>query len=121
MRARASDRATLSQQPVDAARPRRSIDAHSPSSSLPPYHSPVIMSSKLLRTAGSVGAQPTETESTVINALVELENAVNELKTELRTLHISAAKEVDVKGGKKAIVVFVPMPELSAWRRIQGR
>lgn len=79
------------------------------------------MSSKLLRTAGSVGAQPTETESTVINALVELENAVNELKTELRTLHISAAKEVDVKGGKKAIVVFVPMPELSAWRRIQGR
>lgn len=79
------------------------------------------MSSKLLRTAGAVGIQPSETETTIINALSELENNVAELKSELRTLHISAAKEVEVKGGKKAIVIFVPIPELSAWRKLLGR
>jgi len=38
-----------------------------------------------------------------------------------RPLQISAAKEVDVKGGKKAIVIFVPVPQLKAFHKIQGR
>ena len=54
-------------------------------------------------------------------ALLDLENNVNDLKAELRPLQISAAKEVDVKGGKKAIVIFVPVPQLKAFHKIQGR
>merc|ERR1712225_36721 len=38
-----------------------------------------------------------------------------------RALQISAAREVDVKGGKKAIVVFVPVPQVKAFHKIQGR
>jgi len=47
--------------------------------------------------------------------------SVGDLRAELRPLQISAAKEVDVKGGKKAIVVFVPVPQLKQFRRVQAR
>ena len=40
---------------------------------------------------------------------------------ELRPLQVSAVKEVDVKGGKKAYVIFVPMPQLKAFHKIQLR
>ena len=60
-------------------------------------------------------------ESTIAQALIDLESHVPELKSELRPLQISAAKEVDVKGGKKAYVVFVPMPQLKAYHKIQQR
>jgi hypothetical protein len=57
----------------------------------------------------------------VAQALLDLENNVPDLKAELRPLQISAAREVDVKGGKKAIVVFVPVPQVKAFHKIQGR
>merc|ERR1712108_46525 len=46
---------------------------------------------------------------------------------QLRELHITAAKEVDVGSGqgggsgKKAIVIFVPVPQLKAFQKIQTR
>lgn len=43
------------------------------------------------------------------------------MKADIRPLQISAAREVDVKGGKKAIVIFVPVPQLKAFHKIQGR
>ncbi|TCD64335.1 40S ribosomal protein [Steccherinum ochraceum] len=54
-------------------------------------------------------------------ALIDLENGVPELKAELRPLQISAAREVDVRGGKKAIVIFVPVPQLKAFHKVQQR
>jgi len=54
-------------------------------------------------------------------ALVDLQDNVNDLKSELRPLQISAAREVEVKGGKKAIVIFVPVPQLKAFHKIQVR
>lgn len=54
-------------------------------------------------------------------AILDLETSVAELKAELRPLQFSAAKEIDVKGGKKAIVIFVPVPQLKAWHKIQQR
>ncbi|PWN53351.1 putative 40S ribosomal protein S7 [Violaceomyces palustris] len=76
---------------------------------------------KILRTANAPAGAPTETETVVAQALLDLEANVPELKAELRPLQISAAKEIDVKGGKKAIVVFVPMPQLKAFHKIQQR
>jgi small subunit ribosomal protein S7e len=76
---------------------------------------------KILRTANAPNTPPDETETNVAQALIDLENNVPELKTELRVLQISAAREVDVRGGKKAIVVFVPVPQLKAFRKVQQR
>ncbi|KAG1773889.1 40S ribosomal protein S7 [Suillus occidentalis] len=76
---------------------------------------------KILRTANAPTNSPDETEVSVAQALIDLENNVPELKTELRALQISAAREVDVRGGKKAIVVFVPIPQLKAFHKVQQR
>ncbi|KAF7313558.1 40S ribosomal protein [Mycena chlorophos] len=78
-------------------------------------------SSKILRTANAPTTAPDETEVSVAQALIDLENNVPELKAELRPLQISAAREVDVRGGKKAIVIFVPVPQLKAFRKVQQR
>ena len=79
------------------------------------------MSHKILRTANAPTTPPDEIETSVAQALVDLENNVPDLKAELRPLQISAAREVDVRGGKKAIVVFVPVPQLKAFRKVQQR
>lgn len=84
-------------------------------------HSMSTAASKILRTANAPTTAPDEIELTVAQALLDLENNVADLKAELRPLQISAAREVDVKGGKKAIVVFVPVPQLKAFHKIQGR
>ncbi|KAF7353077.1 40S ribosomal protein S7 [Mycena venus] len=76
---------------------------------------------KILRTANAPTTSPDETELSVAQALIDLENNVPELKSELRPLQISAAREVDVRGGKKAIVIFVPVPQLKAFRKVQQR
>jgi len=76
---------------------------------------------KIHRTANAPAGPPDEIETAVAQALVDLENNVPELKSELRPLQISAAREVDVKGGKKAIVIFVPVPQQKAFRKVQAR
>ena len=79
------------------------------------------VNNKILRTANAPNNPPDETEISVAQALIDLENNVPELKNELRALQISAAREVDVRGGKKAIVIFVPVPQLKAFRKVQQR
>ena len=76
---------------------------------------------KILRTANAPTTPPDETEIKVAQALIDLEANVPDLKTELRPLQISAAREVDVRGGKKAIVIFVPVPQLKAFHKVQAR
>ena len=41
------------------------------------------------------------------------------IKAQLRDLHITAAKLVEVDGGKKAIVMFVPFRLLQKYHKIQ--
>ncbi|KAF8913728.1 40S ribosomal protein S7 [Gymnopilus junonius] len=79
------------------------------------------VNSKILRTANAPTTAPDEVEKSVAQALIDLENNVPELKSELRALQISAAREVDVRGGKKAIVIFVPVPQLKAFHKVQQR
>jgi hypothetical protein len=76
---------------------------------------------KIVRLANAPTSPPDETETAVAQALLDLENSVPDLKMELRPLQISAAREVDVRGGKKAIVVFVPVPQLKAFHKVQAR
>jgi len=78
-----------------------------------------MASHKIAKPAGAAPAD--EIEQTVAQALFDLENNVAELKKELRPLQFSAAKEIELGGGKKAIVIFVPVPLLKAFHKIQQR
>merc|ERR1711936_1165367 len=56
----------------------------------------------------------------ISQALLDLE-VNSDLKASLRELHITAAKEVECAAGKKAIGLFVPVPQLKAFQKIQVR
>merc|ERR1712113_189981 len=59
-------------------------------------------------------------EKTISQALLDLEMN-SDLKSHFRELHITAAKEVEVGQGKKAIVIFMPVPQVKAFQKIQTR
>lgn len=67
------------------------------------------------------GVEATEFESHVAQALADLEASGSEIKAELRELFISSAKEVDIPGGKTAVVIFVPYRLLTKFHKIQTR
>merc|ERR1712165_432824 len=65
-------------------------------------------------------AKLNECEQAIGFALMELESN-SDLKAQLRELFIRSAQEVEIGKGKKAIVVFVPVPQLKQFQKIQVR
>ncbi|KAA8894792.1 ribosomal protein S7e [Sphaerosporella brunnea] len=66
-------------------------------------------------------ANPSELEQQIAQALFDLESSVSDLKPALRPLQFASAKEIEVGQGKKAIVIFVPVPLLQGFHKVQQR
>ncbi|CAK8534173.1 unnamed protein product [Lathyrus sativus] len=67
------------------------------------------------------GAEPTEFEESVGQALFDLENTNHELKSELKDLYINSAVQVDVSGNRKAVLIHVPYRLRKGFRKIHVR
>jgi len=66
-------------------------------------------------------AHPSELETSIATALYELETNIPDLKSALRPLQFVSARELEVGHGKKAIVIFVPVPLLPGFHKVQQR
>lgn len=69
----------------------------------------------------SAQAEPDEFEASVAQELLNLEMTSTELKAALRDLYITAAKEVDCGGGKKAILLYVPYKLRKSFNKVHQR
>jgi small subunit ribosomal protein S7e len=67
------------------------------------------------------GASPDDFENLVAQELLNLEASATELKADLHDLYICAAKEIEMDGGRKAIIIFVPFRQLKDFHKIQPR
>nr|ACV20973.1 small subunit ribosomal protein 7 [Koerneria sp. RS1982] len=74
------------------------------------------LTGKLVKTDGKPA---TEIEKQISHALVDLE-ATSDIKTQLRELFICGVKEVEISN-KKSIIVFVPVPQLKQFQKVQVR
>jgi len=66
------------------------------------------------------GQTPDAFEDQVAGYLYDLEQSSSDMKSELRHLQISSAKEIDV-ADKKAVIVVVPFRLLNNFHRVQPR
>ncbi|GJV57055.1 40S ribosomal protein S7-like protein [Tanacetum coccineum] len=62
--------------------------------------------------------EPSEFEESVAQALFDLENANQDLKSDLKDLYINGAAQIDVSGNRKAVVIHVPYRLRKAFRKI---
>jgi small subunit ribosomal protein S7e len=67
------------------------------------------------------GQEADQFEETVAQALLELQQTNSDLKADLKDLFINSAREVDISGSRKAIVLHVPYRLLRAFHRIQTK
>ncbi|ESR55878.1 hypothetical protein WN944_014159 [Citrus x changshan-huyou] len=66
-------------------------------------------------------AEPTEFEESVAQAVFDLENTNQELKSELKDLYINSAMQIDVPGNRKAVVIHIPYRLRKAYRKIHTK
>jgi small subunit ribosomal protein S7e len=69
----------------------------------------------------AVQAEPDEFEASIAQELLNLEMSSPELKPLLRDLYITAAKEVECGGGRKAIVLYAPYKLRKSFNKVHVR
>jgi small subunit ribosomal protein S7e len=68
-----------------------------------------------------VGVSPDELELSVAQNMADLEANVADLKSDLKGLQFVQAKEILVGSSKRAIVIFVPVPSLKQFHKVQTK
>lgn len=66
------------------------------------------------------GGEPDDFEMSIAQELYNLQVS-SDMKADLYPLWISAAKEIDLAGDRKAIIIFVPYKQLKAYHKLQSR
>merc|ERR1712226_384493 len=67
------------------------------------------------------GARASDIENNVSSAILDIQNgADNATKEQLMQLHLVAVKEMDV-GGRSALALMVPAPQVGSWQKIQTK
>eukprot|EP00389_Voromonas_pontica_P000213 GDKH01000314.1.p1 GENE.GDKH01000314.1~~GDKH01000314.1.p1 ORF type:complete len:213 (-),score=82.92 GDKH01000314.1:86-724(-) len=88
---------------------------------LPLVHVSTMASKKIVKKAGKAGVVATPLELEVGQALLDIESSnTSDIKGELKDVHISAAKEIELDG-KKAVVVFFPFRLWKTVTKLQSR
>ena len=64
--------------------------------------------------------KPSEYEISIAQTVLDLQ-VNSDLKAQLRELHITGAREVEIGPGRKAIILFVPVPQLRQYQKIHTR
>ncbi|AOA64606.1 40S ribosomal protein S7-B [Komagataella phaffii CBS 7435] len=72
-----------------------------------------------MSSAKILNEEPTELELQVAQSFVDLEANSPDLKADLRPLQFNSIKEIETESGKTAIVIFVPVPLLTAFHKVQ--
>merc|ERR1712039_271435 len=68
------------------------------------------------------GVAPSELEEEIAKALFDIEvSPSSDIKADVRDIHISGAKELDVGRAKKAVIVHFPFRVWKSVQKIQGR
>eukprot|EP00355_Strombidium_rassoulzadegani_P002940 CAMPEP_0168613114 /NCGR_PEP_ID=MMETSP0449_2-20121227/3282_1 /TAXON_ID=1082188 /ORGANISM="Strombidium rassoulzadegani, Strain ras09" /LENGTH=192 /DNA_ID=CAMNT_0008653733 /DNA_START=70 /DNA_END=648 /DNA_ORIENTATION=- len=67
------------------------------------------------------GVEPDAFEESVAQALFDLEANNAELKSDLKDLYITSAREIDISGSRKSIIIHVPFRLLKSFHKIQHR
>jgi small subunit ribosomal protein S7e len=67
------------------------------------------------------GVSPDEFEELVAQELFNLEVSAADIKMHLKDLYITAARQIDISGRSKAIIIFVPYRLLQKYHRIQQK
>merc|ERR1711887_358876 len=67
------------------------------------------------------GARASDIENNVASAILDIQNnADNTTKEQLMQLYLVAVKEMDV-GGRNALALMVPAPQVNGWQKIQTK
>jgi small subunit ribosomal protein S7e len=67
------------------------------------------------------GARASDIENNVASAILDIQNSAdNATKEQLMQLHLVAVKEMDV-GGRNALALMVPAPQVNNWQKIQTK
>ncbi|KAL0222318.1 hypothetical protein RCL1_002172 [Eukaryota sp. TZLM3-RCL] len=64
---------------------------------------------------------PIPIEESVASALFEIETNNADLGVHLKNLYITSVREVELESGRKALVVFVPVPQMRSYQKIHDR
>ncbi len=67
------------------------------------------------------GLEADELETKIATELYNLEMSANDLKPVLRNMYITGAKEVDIGGGRKSIIIYVPFKLLAGFHKVQPK